>query len=41
LCGENNKFIVEYALPDKNKQIFAKEYQLYLPDKEQLKKLLE
>lgn len=41
LCGENNKFVVEYALPDENSQIFAKEYQLYLPDKEELKKLLE
>ncbi len=40
LCKEKNDFVIKYTLPEDNKQIFAKEYQLYLPDKKQLKKLL-
>ena len=34
-------FVIEYTLPEDNNQIFAKEYQLYLPNKEELKKLLK
>ena len=41
LCKENDDFVIEYTLPKNNKQIFAKEYKLYLPDKKELKKLLE
>ena len=41
LCKENDDFVIEYTLPEKNKQIFAKEYKLYLPNKKELKKLLE
>ncbi len=36
LCKENDKFVVEYTLPENSKQIFAKQYQLYLPKKEEL-----
>lgn len=41
LCKEENKTVVEFTLPEDNKTIFAKEYQLYLPSKKQLKKQLE
>ena len=40
LCKEKNDFVIEYTLPKDNNRIFAKEYQLYLPQKEELKKLL-
>ena len=40
LCKEKNDFVIEYTLPKDNNQIYAKEYQLYLPQKEDLKKLL-
>jgi predicted nuclease of restriction endonuclease-like (RecB) superfamily len=35
LCGKKNEAVVEITLP-KDSNIFAKEYQLYLPTKEQL-----
>jgi predicted nuclease of restriction endonuclease-like (RecB) superfamily len=41
LCKEENKTVVEFTLPEDNQTIFAKEYKLYLPSKEQLKKQLE
>ena len=41
LCKEENKAVVEFTLPENNKTIFAKEYKLYLPSKEQLRKQLE
>lgn len=41
LCKENDDFVIEYTLPKNNKQIFANEYKLYLPDKNELKKLLD
>ncbi len=41
LCKEKNDFVVEYSLPKENKQIYPKEYLLYLPKKEDLKKLLQ
>lgn len=41
LCKEENKAVVEFTLPEDNKTIFAKEYQLYLPSKEDLKKQLK
>lgn len=41
LCKEANKAIVEFTLPRNNKQIFAKQYKLYLPSKSELKKQLE
>jgi len=33
--------ILEMSLPEDNKQIFASKYQLYLPSKEELKKLIQ
>jgi predicted nuclease of restriction endonuclease-like (RecB) superfamily len=41
LCKEENKTIIEFTLPEDNKTIFAKEYKLYLPSKEQLRKQIE
>jgi len=40
LCKEDNKAVVEFALPLNNEQIFSREYKLYLPSKEELKKQL-
>ena len=41
LCADKSEAVVKYTLPKDNNQIFAKEYQLYLPQKEELKKLLQ
>jgi predicted nuclease of restriction endonuclease-like (RecB) superfamily len=41
LCKQNNKTVVEFTLPEGQDQIFSREYKLYLPDKEDLKKQLE
>ena len=41
LCKEENKTVVEFTLPEDNKTIFAKEYKLYLPSKDELKRQLE
>jgi len=41
LCKHDNKSVVEFTLPLNNEQIFSKEYKLYLPSKEELKKQLE
>lgn len=40
LCKQESKTVVEFTLPENNEQIFAKEYKLYLPSKEELKKQL-
>lgn len=40
LCKQTNKAVVEYTLSKDNKQIFAREYKLYLPSKKQLQDLL-
>lgn len=40
LCQEENKTVVEFTLPENNKQIFAKAYKQILPSKEDLKKQL-
>ena len=40
LCKEENKAVVEFTLPEKNKQIFAKEYKAILPSKASLAKQL-
>ncbi len=40
LCKEENKTVVEFTLPENNKQIFAKAYKQILPSKEDLKKQL-
>lgn len=41
LCKEDNKTVVEFTLPENNKQIFSREYKLYLPSKAELRKQLE
>ena len=38
LCAEKNDAVVKYTLPENNKQIFSRKYQLHLPTIEQLKK---
>ncbi len=40
LCKETNQAIVKYTLPLDNKNIFAREYKLYLPSRRALKNLL-
>ncbi|KTD82412.1 PDDEXK nuclease domain-containing protein [Legionella waltersii] len=37
LCAEKNDAVVKYTLPENNKQIFSRKYQLHLPTIEQLK----
>lgn len=41
LCKEDNRAVVEFTLPLNNGQIFSREYKLYLPSKEELKKQIE
>ncbi len=40
ICKDKKDAIVEITLPEKEKQIFASQYQLYLPSKQQFKKML-
>lgn len=40
LCKDKNESLVEYTLPENNKQIFASKYQTVLPSKEELKLLI-
>ncbi|HIF0140360.1 TPA: PDDEXK nuclease domain-containing protein, partial [Legionella anisa] len=37
LCAEKNDAVVKFTLPENNKQIFARKYQLHFPTVEQLK----
>lgn len=41
LCRADNRSVVEFTLPLDNEQIFSKEYKLYLPSKEELKKQID
>jgi predicted nuclease of restriction endonuclease-like (RecB) superfamily len=41
LCKKKSEFVIEYTLTPEQQYIYAKEYQLYLPNKEQIKQLLE
>ena len=41
ICRLKDDAVIEYTLPEDNKQIFASEYQTVLPDKEKLKELLK
>jgi hypothetical protein len=41
ICKDKKDAIIEMSLPEDNKQIFASMYQLYLPSKEELKKLIQ
>lgn len=40
LCKDKTDAIVEYTLPENNKQIFASKYQTILPTKKELKRLM-
>lgn len=41
LCKNKKESIVKYTLPKSNNQIFASKYKTYLPDKDELKLLME
>lgn len=41
LCQENDEIVLEYTLSPDNNTIFAKEYQTYLPNKEELQAYLK
>ena len=41
LCKDRNETIIKMTLPEENTQIFASKYQLILPSKEELKKIME
>ena len=41
LCQNKSESVVQYTLPENNKQIFASKYQTVLPSKEKLKELIE
>jgi predicted nuclease of restriction endonuclease-like (RecB) superfamily len=41
LCKNKKESIVKYTLPKDNKQIFTSKYKMYLPDKDDLKMLME
>ncbi len=41
LCRDKNDAVVEYTLPENSKNIFASKYQTVLPNKKQLKQLLQ
>ncbi len=41
LCRNKSNALIELTLPEENKQIFASQYQMVLPSKEEFKKLLE
>jgi len=41
VCKDKKDAIIELTLPENNEQIFASEYKLYLPSKEELKQLIE
>jgi len=40
LCKEKDDIVLKYTLSSDSQNIFAKEYQLYLPNKEQLQAYL-
>ena len=41
LCAETDKTVVEFSVLAENKQLFASQYQLYMPTEEELNKLLQ
>ena len=41
LCKDKKESVVKYTLPRGNKQIFASKYKMYLPEKDDLLKLME
>ena len=41
LTREKDEVMIEYAMYDMNSNLFVSKYQLYLPDREQLKQKVE
>ena len=41
ICKDKDDAVVEITLPEGNNQIFAAQYQLYLPSKEELRQLID
>jgi hypothetical protein len=41
LCRENDTIVLKYTLSPEQKHIFSREYQLYLPQKEDLQRYLD
>ena len=41
LCADKSDSVVKYTLPEKNNQIFASKYKLYMPTEEELKREIE
>ncbi len=41
ICKDKNDAMIEMTLPEDNNQIFASNYMLYLPSKEQLRRLIQ
>ena len=41
LCQNKSESVVEYTLPEDNKQIFASKYKTVLPSKDELKSIIE
>jgi YhcG PDDEXK nuclease domain len=41
LCQNKSDFVVEYTLPENNKQIFASKYKTILPSKEDFMRIIE
>lgn len=40
LCSQNDETVVKYSMLAENRQLFASQYQLYMPTEEELKRLL-
>jgi hypothetical protein len=41
LCTEKDETIVKYSVLAENEKLFASKYRLYLPDEEELARLIE
>ena len=41
LCQNKSESVVEYTLPEENRQIFASKYKTVLPSKDELKSIIE
>lgn len=41
LCRDKSNFLVDLTLPTDNDQIFASKYQTVLPNKDELKRIIE
>ncbi len=41
LCADKSEALVEFTLPEKEKQVFASKYKLYLPTEKELREELQ